>query len=243
MLRRLQMFKFVLLRAVQTTAQVFCDVDVRSARRCREVVEEYNRQAEPVWKKEGADFLLRRRECKVLHSKLLGEVDRFPGTSEFRPIPQKAAAVLDSIFKAHYKSEEQFLLFGRTDDRSLEVQDSYGLAVAKALGKLDKRYEARAHLHLRKKYGRGAPLPLLSMASVEAMWETCTSYFYHIQISTVSFAVEVVRNYAERFFSFIRGLSRFRTSWQGWSTRLRTLCTGFFDRNQGRIRSCLELWV
>ena len=237
------MFKFVLLRAVQTTAQVFCDVDVRSARRCREVVEEYNRQAEPVWKKEGADFLLRRRECKVLHSKLLGEVDRFPGTSEFRPIPQKAAAVLDSIFKAHYKSEEQFLLFGRTDDRSLEVQDSYGLAVAKALGKLDKRYEARAHLHLRKKYGRGAPLPLLSMASVEAMWETCTSYFYRIQIRTVGLVVHVVGNRAKRFISFIPGLSRFQICWRGWSTLSQTLCTGSFDQSQGRTRSCLELWV
>jgi hypothetical protein len=186
MLGWLQMFKFILLRAVQITAQVFSDADVLDAKRCQKILKEYNVRAKRVWGREGVSFFIRRRECKAINMELLGELDKFPKASEFKQVPADAAEVLDSIFKKHYSSGNLCLLFGSTDDRALDLQDAYGLSIAKALKKLDERYEARAHLHLRKRYGRGAPLPLLSKASVEAMWDVCSSYFYYIQIKTVS---------------------------------------------------------
>ena len=205
------MFKFVLLRAVQTTVQVFSSADVPNAKCCKEILEDYNRQAKRVWDQKGVDFSVRRRECNAIQAKLLGELDKFPDLPEVEPVPPKAAAVLDLIFKKHYNSEELCLLFGRTDDKALEVQDGYAVSIAGALRRVDRRYEARANLHLRKRYGRGAPLPLLSMDSVEAMFEVCTSWFYHSQINTVSLAVGTVKTQTDVCISFIRGSSRSRT--------------------------------
>jgi len=242
-LRSLQMFKFVLLQAVQTTVQVFCDADILGARQCNRLLEDYNVEAKAVWEREEDDLLARRRECKAISKKVFGEVDGFPAGSEIRPVPRNAAAVLDSIFKAHYNSEKKRLLFGRADEKALEVQDRYGVAVAKALGKIDQRYGARATLHLRKRYGRGAPLPLLSMASAEAMWEVCSSGFYRLQIRTVSSNIKEIEQNTKRYPSSIRGLSRFRRSWRGWSTASHTASTGSFGQKKGRTRLSLEMWV
>jgi len=237
------MFKFVLLRAVQITAQVFSDAEVPTVRECRRILEKYNREAKLVWEKEGVDFLDRRRECKAINAKFFRELDRFPRPSEIKPVPPKAAAVLDSVFKMNYTSDDLFLLFGRTDDKALEVQDAYGLSVASALRKLDERYEARANLYLRRRYGRGAPLPLLSMSSAEAMWEVCNSYYYVTQINTVGLAAGKIKAQANTYVSFISGSSHSRRSCSGWSSVSATACTGSFDHYQGRTKSSLEQWV
>ena len=192
MLMLLQMFKFVLLRAIQTTVRVFSDAKVPGVRHCKQLVKDCNLEAEVLWKREGADFLARRAQCKAIHGRYFRELDQFPTSKEMQPVPPEAAAVLDSIFKKHYKTTELCLLFGRTEDKALDVQDAYGLSIAAAMRKIDSRYESRANLHLRKRYGRGAAMPLLSMASVEAMWEVCSSYFYRVQIRTVSGAVATI---------------------------------------------------
>ena len=136
--------------------------------------------------------------------------------------------------------EKKCLLFGCTDEKALEVQDGYGVAVAKALGKIDQRYEARAVVHLQKRYGRGAPLLLLSMALAEAMWEVCSSGFYHLQIRMVSSDTEEIGMNAKSYSSSICGLSHFQRSWRGWSMASHTVSTGSFDQKKGRTRLSLE---
>jgi len=168
-LRSLQMFKFILLYEVQTMVHVFSNEDVLSTGQYNRLLEDYNMEAKVVWEREEVDLLARHQECKATSKKVFSEVDGFPKGSEMRPVPQNMAAVLDSVFKAHYVSEKKCLPFGHTDEKALEVQDRYGLAIAKALEKIDQWYKARAILHLWKRYGRGAPLPLLSMALAEAM--------------------------------------------------------------------------
>jgi hypothetical protein len=149
-------------------------------------MDEYNRRAKPVWENEDRGFARRQWDCAMIKDELLSDFYGHPTYSELLPVPRIVARDLDSIFCQHYRSTEMFLLFGRTDDDALEVQDNYGLSVATALGKIDQRYEARAHLCLRKMYGRGAALPLLGVASASAMWHTCNSYYYRQQIATVS---------------------------------------------------------
>jgi len=83
------------------------------------------------------------------------------------------------------------------------MEDGYGVAVAKALGKIDQQYEARAVVHLWKRYGRGALLPLVSMALAKAMWEVCSSGFYHLQIRMVSSDTEEIGMNAKRYSSSI----------------------------------------
>lgn len=237
------MFKFVLLRAVQTTAQVFSDIEVPTAKQCKRTLEKYNREAKVVWEKEGVDFLDRRRECKAINARYFRELDKFPTPSEIKPVPPEAAAMLDLAFKTNYTSPDLFLLFGRTDDKAREVQDAYAASVATALRKLDERYEARAKLYLLGRYGRGAPLPLLSMSSAEAMWEMCTSYYYNTQIGMVSLAAGRIKEYADAYISFTSGLSHSRRSCSGWSSVLPTACTGSFDHYQGRTKLSSEQWV
>ena len=125
-LRSLQIFKFVLLQAVQMMVHVFSDVDVPSTGQCNRLLEDYNVEAKVVWEREEVNLLARHWECKAISKKVFDEVDGFPKGSEMRPVPQNTAAVLDSVFKVHYSSEKKCLLFGRTDKKALEVQDRYG---------------------------------------------------------------------------------------------------------------------
>ena len=81
--------------------------------------------------------MARHQECKAISKNVFSEADGFPAGSEIRPVPWNAAVVLDSIFKVHYSSEKKCLLFGQADKKALEVQDRYGVAIARALGKID----------------------------------------------------------------------------------------------------------
>lgn len=180
------MFKYVVYRSLLTTVRVFCKVDAATVRRCKEAAEKYNQKAKPVWERKDKELLNRREECNTMERSFFCGLDKAPKILELEAVPEVAARMLDGLFLKHYKSEELCLLFGCMEDAALEVQDGYALSVANALGDINWRYEARTHLYLRKRYGRGAPLPLLSMASADAMWEVCMSYFYRVQISTVS---------------------------------------------------------
>jgi hypothetical protein len=192
------MFKYVLYRALQTTANVFCNLDPPPLKQCQEIMDKYNRRAESVWKCE-EELSERQLDCEMIRQEVFSGFYDPPHYSEFRPVPRSIVKVLDKTFRNHYKSQETYLLFGRTDDKALEVQDKYALSIARALGKIDWGCEARAHLYLRKLYGKGAPLPLLTVASASAMWRMCNSHYYRQQIATVSPTVTAFRNLTNPF--------------------------------------------
>lgn len=180
------MFKHVLFRAAQTTINIFCLAAAPSPQRCQTLIEEYNQTAKPVWEQEDQELAERQRQCEEIHKSFFTRSFEPSCSDDIVPIPAHIAIKFDNIFRKYYCSSEKYLLFGRMDDDALEVQDNYGLEVATVLSEYKSRYGARAHLSLRKIYGRGAPLPLLSGASATAMWNACSSRYYQQQISTVS---------------------------------------------------------
>lgn len=184
-----QMFKYVLYRSLQTTTNVFSKSNPPAPAKCREIVDEYNRRAKQVWECEGREFFERQADCETIQEELFSGFCTLPSYTDFQPVPGFVVMELSAIFRRHYTSNRTYLLFGRTDNDALEVQDGYGLSVASVLEKLDWRYEAQAHLYLRKMYGKGAPLPLLTLASASAMWHACSSYYYRQQIAMVSLTV------------------------------------------------------
>ena len=188
------MFKYVLCRALETTANVFSDLNPPTPADCQKIMDEYNRRAKPVWECEERDFADRRWDCEVIREKLLPRFYASPRYQDFQPVPKPVLRELDLIFRQHYSSCKTYLLFGRTDEKALDVQDKYGLSVARALRGFNSRCEAQAHLYLRKMYGRGAPLPLLGTASASAMWEACSSYYYQSQIVMVSSTITAFQN-------------------------------------------------
>jgi len=183
------MFKHVLFQATRTTINVFSLTGAPKPERCQELMAQYNRRAKPVWQRENQEFARKQRECEVIYKEVFPRSFKPPRSEDLEAIPRSIAANFDKIFRKFYDSPEKCLLFGRTDDDALETQDGYGIQVATLLGQYQSRYAARSHLFLRKIYGRGAPLPLLSVASAAAMWRTCNSPYYQQQIATVGLAV------------------------------------------------------
>lgn len=183
------MFKYILFRALETTTSVFARLDSPTVGVRREVMLEYNRRAEPVWKSEGQSFVERQRECDKIQEELFSGFPNLSTFDDLEPVPESMARKVDRLFREHYRTKD-VLILGRTDDEALGVQEKYALAVAKVLGGFDSRYEARAYIHLGKMYGRGAPLPILGCDSASAIWRACNSYYYHAQIAMVSTAVE-----------------------------------------------------
>lgn len=183
------MFKHVLFRAIRTTINVFCLTAAPTPENCQKLMEIYNRRAKSVWECEDQEFTERQRECEVIHKEVFTRSHKPPDCEDLQAIPQLIAARFDRLFCDHYNTVEKHLLLGRIDNDALKVQDDYGLAVADFLSQYEPRYAARAHLFLRKTYGRGAPLPLLSVASAAAMWDACNSHYYQQQIAMVSLAV------------------------------------------------------
>ena len=206
------MFKFILLQAIAVTGTVFCPEEAPTPEECNARINEYNRRAKMVWKMEEEDFFQRQLECEAIGQKLLVAFDTMGARSHLAPVPSSFVIELDAAFRRHYKSRETYLLFGRTDDNSLEVQDAYAIDVAKSLETINSRYSARALLYLRKRYGRGAPLPLLSMASASAMWQACKSHYYRSQLATVSSTDHALTTLLIVPCSFTTGSSLFRPS-------------------------------
>jgi len=76
-LRSLQMFKFILLQAVQTMVHVFSNEDILSTGQYNRLLEDYNMEAKVVWEREEVDLLARHQECKAISKKVFSEVMGF----------------------------------------------------------------------------------------------------------------------------------------------------------------------
>jgi hypothetical protein len=190
------MFQYLLLQSVQNTASVFAEfkspTEEPAVADCKEAIEAYNAQAKQVWSEEGRNFMRRRARCSAIYEERLLALR--PAQVGFPPgsIPKEVLQELDRIFKAHYKTLTERLLLGRLDDIPRVVNTAYVEQVARALGHIDSRYESRVLLSLYPLYGRGAPLPVMTEASVEAMWEVCESHYYTVQLNAVSSTHAVV---------------------------------------------------
>ena len=182
-----QMFKFMLYRAIHAGAFIFKDGDAPPLANSKLQVEEYNQLASQIWKG-SQNFFHRQEGCENL---ILMVVPAFQQIShpvprnELMRFPASIEKELNAVFHQYYDTPEKYLLFGSTEDEAYDVQDRYALAVVEVLGTIDVRYASRAHLCLRKMYGRGAPLPLLCRSSIDAMWEVCRSSYYRRQVSLV----------------------------------------------------------
>jgi len=182
------MFKYMLYRAMRTGIFVFNTGEAPHLDQCKREMNNYNAKADLLWKS-GGRFSERRRTCENLlgmTAPSLKHLNHVVLEDDLRRFPSSIENELNLIFQRHYDTEEKYMLLGRADNKAYKVQDGYAMEVAKLLEKIDDEYSLRAQLCLRKIYGRGAPLPLLSSASVEAMWEVCKSEYYKRQISLVS---------------------------------------------------------
>ena len=155
-------------------------------KRYQKAIEVYNTKAKRVHRKEKEDFMRRKRECSAVYEQELEHLRDPVEVRDFLPVPEEAATEMDNVFKALYRSPGERLLIGRMDEMSQLVNTAYATQVAAALAKIDARYHSRAILCLHPLYGRGAALPLMTEASVEAMWEVCESYYYTVQLGAVS---------------------------------------------------------
>jgi len=231
------MFKCVLFRALQTTASVFSPSVAPTPERSQELVEKYNLKAKPLWEGENLDLTKRQVECKKLYAGVVSGSYTPPGSRDLGVVPPLAAVRLDSVFLHHYGTFERCLLFGRTSNDALEVQEEYALAVVEILRAFNPQHEARAHLHLRKVYGKGAPLPLLSPASADAMWAVCDSHYYREQIAMVNPGVLfMVTNTADPSVSSTPGSNPFRRSHPSKATVSNTPFTGSYGQSKAETR-------
>ena len=162
-------------------------------KQCKKAIEAYNMRAKQVCRREKENFMRRKQECSTIYEEELERLCRTTEVKDIEPVPKEAATKMDTIFKMHYRNLPDRLLLGRLDEISQLVNTAYAKHVAEALGKIDPRYEARAILCLHPLYGRGAALPLMTETSVEAMWEVCESYYYTVQLDTVSSTPAVVK--------------------------------------------------
>ena len=162
-------------------------------KQCKKAIEAYNTRAKQVCRREKENFMRRKQECSTIYEEELERLCRTTEVKDIEPVPKEAATKMDTIFKMHYRNLPDRLLLGRLDEISQLVNTAYAKHVAEALGKIDPRYEARAILCLHPLYGRGAALPLMTETSVEAMWEVCESYYYTVQLDTVSSTPAVVK--------------------------------------------------
>ena len=184
------MFKYLLLQSVETTAYVFSKFDSETkgpdVQRCKMAIRTYNTEAKQVWLQKDLNFTRRRHQCSAIYDQMFLGLRRSIEVGDFQPVPKEAPERLDAIFKAHYRSLSDYTLFGRLDEETQLVNRAYALQVTNALREIDRRYGARAILCLSPLYGRGAALPLMTEASVDAMWEVCQSYYYNAQLNAVS---------------------------------------------------------
>jgi hypothetical protein len=177
------MFKHVVCRGIENILIIFNSANAAPGLEMRELMDEANNRAGPIWNDTTRTFAARRAECDnilrpVLAMNLLG------GPGAFNPLPSSAVNTLDMLFRKHYE-RHRFLLIGQANENAYCVQDLYAREVATALGSIRDSYGSRVTSFLGKVYGRTS-IPLLSMASVSAFWEICKSPYYKRQLSLVS---------------------------------------------------------
>ena len=184
------MFKCLLFQSIENTAYVFSGTHPRvknpPLKQCQKAIEVYNTRVQRVHRKEKEDSARRKQRCSAIYTEQFQDLRHPVEVRNLLPVPNEAVTEMDDVFEAHYRSLGECLLFGRMDEMSQLVNTAYAKQVAKALGKIDLRYQTRAILCLHPLYGKGAALPLMTHTSVEAMWNVCESYYYTVQLKTVS---------------------------------------------------------
>ena len=207
----LQMFKYLLYRGMEDILIIFNHSRAVRAEEIRADLLEANQKAELVWKDRTKTLSTRRAECiaildPVLRRNLSAE------SGEFFPVPLQVASGLDQIFAKHYKPDS-YLLIGKTDENAYTVQDLYADEVGILLGKVRRSYRSRAITRLGKAYGRSS-IPLLSMASVSALWQICQSDYYKGQLLLVgSSCSRVGRRVTDSQSSCTGGSNRLQSRW------------------------------
>jgi hypothetical protein len=185
----------VLFRGIEDILVIFNGAPASPVQAIRNLVDDANRKAEPIWKNNDLDFKSRLGECRAILDLAFTEDQRSkPG--QHRPVPSAVAEILDRIFRKHYSSSD-FLLIGRADEDSYRIQDAYAREVGRSIGLINSSYESRAITCLGKAYGKTS-IPLLCMSSVSALWQVCQSSFYKKQLSLVSQPTHTSTNFLTR---------------------------------------------
>jgi hypothetical protein len=175
------MFKYLLHRGLSCIQHIFNDQEAPSAKRVQQAVAKVNLEAEAIWNRGELPFRTRFRECHRITLPALKLV--FPASpGRYKGVGPSTWERLDGVFLKHY--ENSWLSIGWADDAAYEVQNRYMHDVADVLGLECEHFRSRAIALLGMVYGHTA-VPLLTKASVEAMWEICSSPFYKRQLSLV----------------------------------------------------------
>lgn len=183
MLTFLQMFKSLLTRGIEDILIIFNDAPAPQATEVQENLDEANAIAAPLWNDDSKPLSARQTECRRILDPVIFAALAFK-SGRFYSVPVAMSEDLNKVFRKHYTSDK-FLLIGRNTEEAYNAQDAYAREVGRLLGTTKRRLQSRAIVRLGKAYGRTS-IPLLSMASVSALWQISKSSFYKRQLSLVS---------------------------------------------------------
>lgn len=181
-----QMFKYVICRGLEDILVVFHSSDAVPVQKIRKLVDQANRQAEPIWNDEERNFATRSAECNAILRPALVQ-NALGDQGSFNPLPISVAATLDDIFRKHYEHGNNCLSIGRAAEDAHNHQDAYAREAGRTLGLIRSSYESRTITSIGMAYGRTS-MPFLCISSVRALWQVCQSSFYTRQLSLVSSA-------------------------------------------------------
>lgn len=178
-----QMFKHLIFQGLTDISQVFTDAKAGGVGVVKAHLAQANEDASPVWNSPKLHPLERLARCKEITDPVV-ELSGIDLKGNFLGIPTRLIGRLNKAFQRYYKGD-QSLLIGQTHEEARGVQDQYGRAVARIVGEEDARFAARAIICFRKVHGRTS-MPLLTISSVQGLWQMCQTSFYTRVISLVS---------------------------------------------------------
>ena len=214
-----QMFKYALIRGINDIRFMFNNSEGPSLRYTRREIERANGVAEPVWLNRQKRRTARMADCRQILAPVL---DRMPSHSIHPKIPDCLLKKLNAIFEQNYGGGEQYLLMGRAEDDAYAAQANYVDAVLRKLSSYHQFTKARVLTCIGKAYGLTS-VPILSTASVSALWQACKSEFYKRQLAMVSQTCLHACVLADLGLSFTAGSSRS----QNPSTRRESVATTY----------------
>jgi hypothetical protein len=176
------MFKYVLIRGINDIRFMFSSKKGPSLREMRKDIEDANEDAKPLWQSRQKTRVARMAECR---QKLAPVLSKMPSQAIHPKIPGCVLGRLNAIFQDNYGAGDRFLLIGRAEDDAYDAQANYVDAVLRHLSSYHQFIKARVLSCIGKCYGLTS-IPILSIASVNAIWKACRSEFYRRQLAMVS---------------------------------------------------------